>query len=205
MYIFTFFVVVQFPSSFLASPIPDRAYDGNIDLCLSRRGLSGIFDYSEPASDDSLFANSDIESLPYEVSNLHQGSDLINEGLEGDLSFFSEDIVALALDTALKASNGQRKTACPADSNSLPSGFKVLGPIPANPYIPSCEPNYPITLCCRDIPVPVPMDPADLESQVLTLPNLVNSDGLVHVGDCIICDCSRGAFRKRYQLTSRFR
>ena len=199
MYFLIYVFVVQFPSLIQASPIPDQSYNGNTDLCLSRRDVSGIFDYSEPAPEDSLFANSDLGSLRYEVSNLPQGSDLINEGLEGDegdLSLLSEDIAALPLDTALKDSNGQRKDACSADSNSLPSGFKVLSPIPANPYLPSCEPNYPITLCCRGVPVPVPMDPGNLESQILALPDLVNSDDLVHVGDCIICDCSYSVFRK---------
>lgn len=196
MYFLMYVFVVQFHSLIQASPIPGQSYNGNTDLCLSRRDVSGIFDYSEPAPEYSLFANSDLESSGYEISNSPQGSDLINEGLEGDLSFLSEDITAVPLDTALKDPNGHGKDACSAASNSLPSGFKVLDPIPANLYIPSCELDYPVTLCCRGIPVPVPMDPVNLEPKIPVLPDLVNSDDLVHVGDCIICDCSHSAFRK---------
>lgn len=196
-------LVVRFLSWIQASPIPDQVYDGITELCLSRRDMSDIFDYSEPGPEDSLFANSNVEPLRYEVSDLPQGSDLVNEGLESDLNFFSGDIAALPLDTALKDSNGQRKDACSAGSNSLPSSFKVLSPLPANPYIPSCELDYPTTLCCRGDAVPVPLGSANLGSQVLALPDLYNSDGLVHVGDCIICDCSHVAFGIQCQLTCR--
>ena len=189
-----FLFVVEFLSFIQASPISDQVYDEYTDLCLTRRDMSGIFDYSEPAPEDPLFANADLESLHYEVSNLPQGSDLSNEGFVDDLGFFPEDIAALPLDTAPNDSNGRGKGACSADSKSSPSGFKLLSPIPANPYIPKCELEYPITLCCRGLPVPVPMGPANLGSQVLALPDLINSDGLVNVGDCIICDCSHGAF-----------
>lgn len=189
-----FLFVIEFLSFIQASPIPDQVYDEQTDLCLSRRDISGIFDYSEPAPEDSLFANSDFESLHFEISNLPQGSDLSNEGLDDDLGFFLGDISALPLDTTPNDSNGRDKGACSVDSNSFPSGFKLLSPMPANPYIPKCEMDYPITLCCRGIAVPVPVGSADLGSQVLALPDLVNSDGLVNVGDCIICDCFHGAF-----------
>lgn len=193
MYFLIFLLLVEYLSFIQASPIPDQVYDDNTEVCLSRREESGIFDSSETAPGNPLFANLDLQPLHYEVFNLAQDSGFSDEGPEGDLGFFSDDIAVLSLDTAPKDSSGQHKGACPADSNSLPSRLEILSPIPPNPYIPTCESEYPITLCCRGTPVPVPMSFANLGSQVLALPDLENSDGLVHVGDCIICEFSHGA------------
>ena len=188
MYFFILLLFLEISPFIQASPIPDQVFDEKMGLCLSRRELSGIFDNSGTTPEDSLFAYFDSEPLQYEPFHPVQGSDLSNEGLEGDLGFLSDDIAALPLDTAPKDSDSRRKGACPAYGNSLPSDFGVLSPIPANLFIPSCESAYPVTLCCRGIPVPVPSGSANLGSEVLALPALVNVDGDVHVGQCIICE-----------------
>lgn len=187
MYFLMFLFFVRFLPFTQPSPIPDQAYDENGDLCLSRREVSGIFDYSETAPEDSVFGH-------YEASGRSQDSDLSNEGLDGDLGFFSDDVAALPLDGAPEDPSGRRKGACPANSNSSPSGFEIFSPIPANPYIPSCELGYPFTLCCYGIPVPVPRGSAILGSGGLALPDLNEADGEVHVGECITCNFSHCAF-----------
>lgn len=183
-----FLVLVGFLLFTQASPIPDQRFDGNLDLCLSRRDVSSIFDYSETAPEDSLYTNSDLGPLHYEDFNLPLSSDLSNEGPEDDLDFLSYDFAALALDSAPNDSGGRRKGACSTDSNPLQSSFGGLSPIPANPYIPSCELDYPFTFCCRGIPIPVPRKATNLGSEVLALPDLDDSDDLVNVGECINCE-----------------
>lgn len=194
MYFHLFLFIIAFLSLTQSSLIPDQVYDENTDLCLSRREESGFFDYSEIAPEDSLFGNLDPEPLSYELSNVPPGSGLSNEDLEPDLDLLSYDFAALPLDTDPTDSSGRRKGACSANSNSLPSGFELLSPIPANPFIPSCESEYPFTLCCKGIPVPSPGGSANLGSEVLALPNLDNPDGIVNVGECIFCNFFHWAF-----------
>lgn len=177
--------LVLFLSLIKASPIPEQVIDGIPELCLSRREEPNSIDYSQFLLGEPGFENLIPDPLPYEISILPPDSDLGNEGLQLDQGFFPYDVAAFPLETAPPDSSGRQKGTCSGASNPLPIGLENFNILP-NPFIPSCDAGD-LTLCCKGVPRPWPRDPADVKMNVLALPELDNPDGLVNVGECIIC------------------
>lgn len=145
-----------------------------------------MIDFSAITPEDSLFGDVISENLDHRLFESSLDSDLSDDGIDSDPSFFPYSVAALPLDTDPANPKSGESGSCLANPDILPSGFQIFDLTSPNPFIPMCEAAE-HTLCCAGTPETSPESSLNLGSGFFTFPYLENADSLVNVKECVIC------------------